>query len=208
MQIRAAFYVDGFNAYHSIHDLQKPHLKWLNWRALGEHLIPSRSEVLVKTAVCTAVKTSDPGKQERHRKYLAALATEGVDCLRGHFTREERKCTSCGQSWWAPVEKQGDVNLAIAAIAGAYDDIFDHCYLVTADSDQAATAKLLKARFPNKKLTTVVVTGRSHSKEILGYADAKLTISEAALERCMFPGLIHGAQAVVRPKEYKPPWES
>lgn len=208
MTIRAAFYIDGFNAYHAIDDLKKQHLKWLSWAAVGQLVIPKKSETLTKVVVCTALKTTDPGKLRRHRSYLAALASEGVVCLCGHFTNESRQCKSCGASWWAPVEKQGDVNLAIAVIADAYDDVFDHCYLVTADSDQAATAKLFKARFPKKKLTTVVVTGRSHSKEILSYADAKMTISVDSMERCLFPAIINGAQAVARPSEYKPPWEA
>ena len=45
---RAAFYVDGFNLYHPINDLGKPYLKWLDLWALGEHLIPGRSEGVVK----------------------------------------------------------------------------------------------------------------------------------------------------------------
>jgi len=83
--------------------------------------------------------------------------------------------------------------------------MFDHCYLVTADSDQAATARLLKSNFPQKRLTTVVITGRHHSKAILPHADAKITINVTHLERSLFPKLITGANAVLRPSEYDPP---
>lgn len=205
MLIRAAFYIDGFNAYHAIADLQRSHLKWLDWQALASILIPSKSEAVVKVCICTAVKTADVEKQLRHRAYLKALEHSGVECLRGHFANEERKCKSCGEVWRAPVEKQGDVNLALAVVSDAYDDVFDHCYLVTADSDQAAAARMLKAKFPKKKLTTVVITGRSHSKEILSHADAKITIGIGNLERALFPKLITGPQAILRPKEYDPP---
>jgi hypothetical protein len=205
MLIRAAFYIDGFNAYHTIADLQRPHLKWLDWQALASILIPSKSEALVKVCICTAVKTTDLQKQLRHRAYLKALEHSGVECLRGHFANEERRCNSCGAGWRAPVEKQGDVNLALTVLSDAHDDVFDHCYLVTADSDQAATARMLKAKFPNKRLTTVVITGREHSKEILSHADAKITIRSDNLERALFPKLIAGPQAILRPKEYDPP---
>lgn len=205
MAIRAAFYIDGFNAYHSIADLDQPHLKWLNWQALASLLIPTRSETLVKVCICTAVKTSDVQKQLRHRAYLKALEHSGVECLRGHFSNETRTCKACGAKWQAPVEKQGDVNLALAVVSDAYEDVFDHCYLVTADSDQASAARMLKAKFPHKILTTVVIGGRSHSKEILSHADAKITINANHLERALFPKLIQGAQAVLRPKEYDPP---
>ena len=205
MAIRAAFYIDGFNAYHTIADLNRPHLKRLDWQALASILIPSKSETLAKVCLCTAVKTNDVQKQLRHRAYLRALEHSGVACLRGHFSNEKRRCKSCGATWQAPVEKQGDINLALAVLSDAYEDAFDHCYLVTADSDQAAAARMLKAKFPQKILTTVVITGRSNSKEILSHADAKITININHLERALFPKLIAGPQAILRPKEYDPP---
>jgi hypothetical protein len=205
MPIRAAFYVDGFNVYHSLDDLQRPHYKWLDWWALGELLIPSKSETLVRVAMCTALKTSSPEKLTRHRTYLKALEARGVECLRGHFINEKRNCNRCSAEWQAPVEKQGDVNLAISLIADAHKDVFDHAYLVTADSDQAATARMLKADFPDKKLTTVVITGRSHSKEIVASADATMTINTGHIERCLLPKLLPGAEAILRPTAYDPP---
>jgi hypothetical protein len=205
MATRAAFYVDGFNVYHSLDDLNKPHFKWLDWWSLGELLIPSESQILVRVAMCTAIKTTDTQKMLRHRAYLKALESKGVDCLRGNFIEEDRYCRQCGHSWGAPVEKQGDVNLAISLIADAHKDIFDHAYLVTADSDQAATARMFKTDFPAKKLTTVVITGRSHSKEILNFADAKITVNASHIERSLFPKLISGSSAILRPVEYDPP---
>ena len=38
MAKRVACYVDGFNLYHAIDDLRKPHLKWVNLWALAESL--------------------------------------------------------------------------------------------------------------------------------------------------------------------------
>ncbi|ANP46258.1 NYN domain-containing protein [Candidatus Viadribacter manganicus] len=205
MTIRAAFYVDGFNVYHALKRLEQPHLKWLDWHALGTLLIPSRSETLEKVVICTAITTTNPGKQDRHRRYITALESKGVVCLRGHFADEERKCPDCSYTWEKPVEKQGDVNLALSVIDDAHRDNFDHCYLVTADGDQVATAKLLKQRFPAKRLTTLVITGHRHNHAILHVADAKITISENHLERCVFPKLVPGTPAVIRPSEYDPP---
>jgi hypothetical protein len=31
-------YIDGFNLYHAIDDLEKPHLKWLDLNALSKRL--------------------------------------------------------------------------------------------------------------------------------------------------------------------------
>ena len=206
MTIRAAFFVDGFNAYHSIDDLKKPDLKWLDWWSLADKLIPSKSERLESVVLCTALKTTDPQKLIRHRAYLKALENSGVVCLKGHFAREDRHCRACGERWKAPVEKQGDINLAVALISGGYEDAYDHCYLVTADSDQAATARVFKEKFPAKQLTTVVITGRSHSKEILSHAHAKLTINSNHLERSLFPNVVRlkDGSAIRRPPAYDP----
>jgi hypothetical protein len=187
---RAALYVDGFNLYHAIDDLSQNHLKWLDMWALGELLIPSKTQVLVKVVWCTAIRRDDVPKMLRHRTYIKALEATGVTCLQGHFAKEGRDCRSCGAQWQAPVEKQGDVNLAIAMVDDAHNDVFDHAYLVTADSDQAATVGLLKARFPHKPITTVCPPGRSHCKEILSHTALKISLTEAHLERCLLPKYI------------------
>lgn len=205
MPIRAAFYIDGFNAYHALDRLRKPHLKWLNWWALSTLVIPSKSEELTKVVICTASRSDDLQKQLRHRRYVAALEAAGVVCLKGHFADDPRSCLSCGNEWSAPVEKQGDVNLAISVIDDAHQDVFDHCYLVTADGDQAATARMMGARFKDKKVTSVILPGQHHNKVILSHGARPMTLNVGQLERSLFPKLITGAQAILRPAEYDPP---
>ena len=207
MPERAAVYIDGFNLYHSIDDLGQNHLKWLNLWALGERLIPSRTQTLVKVVWCTAIRKDDVSKMLRHRNYIRALKGTGVTCLEGHFAREDRDCWKCGGSWQAPVEKQGDVNLAISMIDDAYRDVFDHSYLITADSDQAATVKLFVERFPNKTITSVSPPGRSHCKEILDQTDLKIAINQSHLEHCLFPRalIVEGKVIAMRDASYDPP---
>jgi hypothetical protein len=207
MADRAALYVDGFNLYHAIDDLHQNHLKWLNLWKLGELLIPSQSEVLVKVVYCTAIRSDDPQKMIRHRTYIRALEAVGVTCLKGHFSKEERSCRQCFARWQAPVEKQGDVNLAITLIDDAHTGVFDHAYLITADSDQAATVRLLCERFPTKQLTTVSPPGRTHCKEILAYTPRKIALNVAHLARSLFPKhvIVDGRLIVSRDPAYDPP---
>lgn len=207
---RSAFYIDGFNLYHAIADLGAPHLKWLNLWALANRLIPSQSETLVKVVWCSAVITKHNDKMLRHRAYRKALEAAGVTCLGGHFVREPRKCRArCQEEWEAWAEKEGDVNVAISLIDDAHRDLFDVAYLVTADSDQAATARLLKERFPDKSLISVAPPGRRHSKAILAHTPSiPITIRESALEWCIFgPAVLdpQGNVVVMRPNEYAPP---
>ncbi len=43
---RVRCYIDGFNLYHAIQDLGKPHLKWVDLMALGEVFLMRRSQRL------------------------------------------------------------------------------------------------------------------------------------------------------------------
>ena len=75
--MRAAFYIDGFNLYHPINDLNQPHLKWLNLWDLGQLLIPPQSETLVRVVFGTAIVTQDYNKIARHQQYMKALEIVG-----------------------------------------------------------------------------------------------------------------------------------
>lgn len=207
MTIRAGLYIDGFNLYHPIDELQKPYLKWLDMTALGNLLIPSKTEDLVRVVWCSAVKPGDVPKMLRHREYIRVLQGTGVHVLQGDFIHEDRNCKDCGRQWKAPVEKQSDVNLAITLIDDAHTNTIDHAYLITSDSDQAAACALYRARFPEKLLTTICPPGRSHSQEILKHATGKIALTEKHLERCLFPKtvIVNGAVVGNRDPSYDPP---
>lgn len=73
-----------------------------------------------------------------------------------------------------------DVNVAINLISDAHLDVFDVAYLLSAVSDQAATAKLFKSRFPEKTLVSVAPPGRDYSKHILSYPPETRPIDQMA----------------------------
>ena len=64
-QLRALFYVDGFNLYHALHDLNRPRLKWLSLHALAQKLIPNRSERLVGVVYFSAYASRRAAKNPR-----------------------------------------------------------------------------------------------------------------------------------------------
>jgi hypothetical protein len=209
---RAAFYVDGFNLYHALDALNQPHLKWLNLFALGSRILNRNQETLVKVRYCTALK---PGlkaveKNKRHREYITALKWFNVKVHEGHFISDNVDCSKCGHVWESPKEKETDVNIALLLFDDAYQDAFDVAYLLTADSDQGATARMLKKRFPKKRLVSVVPPGMEASKSIMTYADHRYKLNEDIIEQCLLPGVEYdparrGAIAFQRPAEYAPP---
>lgn len=206
---RAAFFVDGFNVYHAIDELKQPHLKWLNHWRLAEIIIPSRDESLVSVTFCTAYYPGDTGKRARHERLNRALKNVGVTVLEGHYVKDPMKCNACPHTYMKPTEKETDINVALSLYDGACSDLYDHAYLMTADSDQVATARFFKQRFPDKKLTVIAPPRRPHSQEILGFSDADRTLTADLLDKAVFPHIVpckDGKRAsVLRPQEYDPP---
>lgn len=208
---RAAFYYDGFNLYHAVDAYKRPYLKWLNLKALGRAIAP-KSEVVKRVVWCSAFSPTNRSKLQRHEDYRKALEGQGVICRMGHFIHSLDSCNSCGHKWQISVEKQGDVNLALSIAADAEDDLFDTCYLVTADGDHAATARYLKERFPKKKLVLVTPPGRYHNRQIERIADHCVEIQTDHLEASLLPEMakykqrfLGHSEKVTRPEVYDPP---
>jgi hypothetical protein len=207
--LRGAIYVDGFNLYHAIDDLNQPYLKWLNLRKLGELVARGHSKSIVRAVFCTAYFPGDHGKRSRHRQYVEALNLVGVETLFGHTTKEPMECAlkTCGYKWDAPREKETDINLALSLYADAVTDVFDVGFLVTADTDQAATLNFMSREFPNKRIIVAVPPGRTPSKHLRDLSSATMNLTIDHLDECALPSLVEspGRRSVVRPFEYDPP---
>jgi hypothetical protein len=202
---RAALYVDGFNLYHAIAELDREFLKWLDLRQLARVIAP-RSEVIRKVVWCTAFRPNGRGRLARHQAYHQALKARGVTCMVGHFVVYADGCNACGHSWTVATEKQSDVNLALAMLDDAHENRFDVCYLMTTDGDHAATARFLKERFPEKKLVLVAPPGRRQNPTLLDWADAQVTLEFDHLARALLPAVIKGPDGpILRPASYDPP---
>ncbi|HRK43548.1 MAG TPA: NYN domain-containing protein [Gemmobacter sp.] len=208
---RSAVYVDGFNLYHAINDLNEPYLKWLNLWRLSELMSKGHATVVTEVVFCTAFFPGDTGKRSRHTAYIDALANVGVETRLGHTTKEPMECEAdkkgCGKRWDAPREKETDINVSLAAYRGAVTDRYDVCFIVSADTDQAATFRALKRDFPNKKLITVVPPGRPPSTHLTSLANSTLKLTKDHIDLCAFPALVakQGARTIPRPPEYAPP---
>ncbi len=188
MPLRSAFYVDGFNLYHAIDALHKPHLKWLDLRKLSHRLLLDRSnEQLTLVRYFSAVKKTNPAKAAKHREYISALQHEQVSVILGRFTAKETECRNCSHVWMADNEKETDVNLALNVVVDAFKDLFDRAYIITADSDQAATFAMMRSLFPNKEMVTVSPPGMELSKSILTFASHKVRLNEAMVAQCLLP---------------------
>ena len=195
---RAAVYIDGFNLYHPVHEMAEPHLKWCNLWALSELICKPQKFVLQKVVFCTAVPQFDHGKRDRHNTFNAAQAAYGVTILKGHHVFDET-----AQKY---NEKQSDINVALALILDAVDNLYDAAFLISADSDQAATARVFSERFPDKKLIGVAPPNKQVPQKAVQYFSSHFALKKEQIENTIMPSMVQGASGFIRrPAEYAPP---
>ncbi len=204
---RGGLFVDGFNLYHAIDDLREPYLKWVSLRRLGERAAKQFSATIHEIVFCTAFFPGDFGKRKRHESYIAALKAEGVNVLYGHTTKEPSDCRTCGARWDQPREKETDINVALSLFEAFVFDRIDIAFLVTADTDQAATLKAVNRCFPGKKVVVLTPPGRNESTHLKDNSYRSMKLSKADVDLSVLPAMIQpeGARLVVRPGEYAPP---
>ena len=208
--MRVAAFVDGFNLYHSIDDLGKNYLKWVNLRRLCEVFAPRPQFDLVNVFYFSAYATWLPDAYKRHREFVRALQAVRVTPVMGNFKEKDRHCRRCGASWKAHEEKETDVNIAIHLLREAHRDSFDRALVLTADSDLSPALRLFRQEFPGKGLMLITPAGR-FSRNLTNAVGGKKhcgRIREFHIERSLLPRELadsSGSVVAVRPVEYDPP---
>ena len=202
---RLSVYVDGFNLYHAIDELGRPHLKWLDLWRLAESL-EGAGEAVSSVHYFSAYATWLPAKYARHREYVAMLKSVGVTIHMANFKEKSRECRRCGAQWAYHEEKETDVDIAAHLVADALRDQFDRGIIISADSDLAPAIKIVRALAPRKRLMVAAPPGR------LGHArglQPKLEITPGRLGKCLLPAEITlpAGRVVTRPPSYDPPPE-
>lgn len=208
IQKRVICFVDGFNLYHAIDRLNKPHLKWLNLKCLASVFIRPQSQILIDVYYFSAYANWLPKSKKRHLQYVKALTSAGVKLVMGKFKSKSRKCPKCKVRWDGHEEKETDVNIALALLNLAYKNAYDHACLISNDSDLTPAIHMMQTNFPEKTLTTIVPPNRKHSNDLIKASSKKTKVTLDHLKRCLFPQNIFdaGGNLVVScPEEYMPP---
>lgn len=127
-----------------------------------------------------------------------------METIHGHYIHAESKpCGNCSEVTTHMNEKQTDINLALSVFSDAMNDVFDWAYILSADSDQAATAQFVKEHFPEKKLVTVVPPSQPISQKVANYCDGKRRLNADDIEKCRLPSIIRTKSNIIRcPREY------
>jgi hypothetical protein len=206
--MRVACYVDGFNLYHAIDDLNKSHLKWVNLWELAASLCRDK-ENLVKVAYFSAYATWLPGPYARHREYVAALKYNGVECHMARFSEKSAHCAKCGATWKRHEEKETDVDFSLTLLEDAMDNVFDRAIIISADSDHVPSVRKVRQRFPGKQLFAATPPGRhGKAREMLKACNSGTNITPGRVAKYLMPEFIRDANGNVvatRPTNYAPP---
>lgn len=196
-------YIDGFNLYHAIDDLKKPHLKWLDVVALGQSLLRPK-EVLKEVKYFSAYATWMPDRFSRHRAYVDAIKANGASVHMAKFKEKPRTCRSCGTTWIGHEEKETDVQIAVHMVADAFNGAADRLIAITADTDLGPAIRMIAQNVPNKEVFVAAPPKRKKKCHSLG---PKLEISPNRIAGCLLPEVVTMANGatVIRPPSYNPP---
>jgi uncharacterized LabA/DUF88 family protein len=210
--MRLAAFIDGFNLYHAIHDLGRPHLKWVDLRRLVETFAPTPQHTITKIVYCSAFATWRADAYKRHREFVKAIEARGVVTIMGEFKEKDRTCRKCGSKWKQHEEKESDVNLALQLLDAAHQDQFDRALLISGDSDLAPAIRMIRAHYPGKKVKILMPPGRGYSMDLVNAAgplkEAR-RIEVLHVDRALLPAEVieplTGRVIARRPVEYLPP---
>jgi 6-hydroxy-3-succinoylpyridine 3-monooxygenase len=142
---RTIVYVDGFNLYYGA--VRGTPYKWL--------------DLQIKYFTAWVTGATLPNQQA----FLAALATRPlVQPILGNFKRKRVRCgyqqcsVAGGPARLFDVheEKRTDVNIAVYMLDDAYQDACDNFVLVSGDSDLVPAVKMIRYRFPKKRIIVYV----------------------------------------------------
>ena len=158
---RVACFVDGFNLYHAIDDLRKNqkqlnHLKWLDLNKLAHAFIKPTLETITDVHYFSAYAFWLPDASARHRQYVTALESVGVNVKLGQFKNKSRSCKTCKSNWIGHEEKESDVNFAVELLNRTWKKEFDRAIIVTADTDIVPVLQMIKKDHPCLELTAAI----------------------------------------------------
>ena len=201
---RTFVYVDGFNLFHALDEFGRPHLKWLNLRALSESLLRPGDQ-LVRVNYYTAYATWMDQACAVHRDYVKALRHVGVNVVFGKFKRKYVTCKKCYRQFTAMEEKRTDVNIAMDLVVDGLLDKYDRAILISADTDLVATVERARELKPGKEIFVAVPPGRMRRAREFG---KRFLLGPVRLGQSLLAAEYtdaDGAVIVRRPPKYDPP---
>jgi len=183
IQRHSSFYIDGFNLYHSICDLDNPKalspipdiksLKWCDMYKLAESFNAKvKNSKLKDVFFFTATphhrefdgKKNNTGQIERHINYCNALRHNNVKVIEGKFSHKK--------------EKQTDTNLAVQVVSDILLNKIDSAFILSNDSD---IIPIIKKILEVKPQTSISIIKPPSIKYTKSKPDGSVSVYETTL---------------------------
>lgn len=200
---RVSVYIDGFNLYHAIDQLRTPHLKWLDLQSLAGSLVREH-EQLSKVHYFSALATWRLEAVARHRIYIAALRSTGVEVHLSQFKEKPGRCRRCGSTWTRHEEKETDVLIASSMLRDALNNDVERLILISADTDLRPPIRIIASERPHIEVFVATPPRRFGQCRALG---PQLELSGGRLAQHLLPSSITtpSGRQINRPPSYDPP---
>jgi len=158
---KVSVFIDGYNLYHQVDNLKKPHLKWVNLFTLPKEFTKyDNSLEVIRVKFFTAPPIHKPKEvQARYSNYIKILKHCGVEIIEGKFKKKLLTYKDVNGKLFTRTtyeEKESDVNIALSILEDAFEKISDKILVITNDSDIAPAIRL--ARTKSKDLRINVIT--------------------------------------------------
>lgn len=204
---RVITYVDGFNLYFGLRSKGWRRYYWLDLCGLSRSFLRGEQTFERCHYFTARINSDNRGAQDARRQstYLDALATyQELTTHFGHYLPKQQTCRSCGATWTKYEEKMTDVNIAAQLLTDAYEDRFDTAILVSGDSDLTTPIKLVRQRFPQKRVVVAFPPAR-RSDQLKRAANASFVIGPNKLRKSLLPDTIATPSGYVlrRPDEWR-----
>lgn len=186
---RVIVYVDGLNLYYGLKQAGLRRYYWLDLRRLAQSLLLN-GQSLAAVRYFTARFDPDPGDPDQHVRqdtYLQALATlADLSIAYGKHLRKVKVCPHCNATILTYEEKMTDVNIAVALLNDAQDNLFDTAIIISADSDLSGPIGEVLSRYADKRIIVAFPPNRV-SNDLRTVASGSLRIRQNRLRRNQLP---------------------
>jgi uncharacterized LabA/DUF88 family protein len=199
---RYSFYIDGFNVYYALNSRRYQKYKWLNYRRLAEGII-KHGDSIASIFYFTTFVTWKPDSLSRHKEYIKALRSEGINVVLGRFMKKKVRCHLCGKQYKTREEKQTDVNIALQIVCDGISDLYDRAVIISGDTNLIPVIVAVHRNASDKEIG-VMFPLRRFNNSLEKAADFAITMREKVLQRCQFPQEVKvGGITVKRPESWK-----
>ena len=195
---RVAVYIDGLNLYYGMKSMGWRRYYWLDVQRLSENLLRpyQRLQFVRYFTAMFLPDDNDPGQVERQDAYLQALSSlpkVRIHC--GFHLERTITCPYCRSGIRRYEEKMTDVNIAVALLEDANNNLYDAAVVISADSDLTRPIEVVHQKFANKQVR-VAFPPKRHSLHLSDVAIASFHISRDMLRNSQLP------DPVIKPDGY------